>query len=149
LGVTEVASPHERTRFRHSGTRVVNLMSRIGAARNFEANARQILDAIAVLILNNIAKNRSTVLVSRLKSKEFSAQYLKQRFERWRIPVTFVAGKFENLPKSPDTRVVPILHYGIVGVNDYAEYDAAYCVNSYYVPTRELNRVLRESEPAA
>lgn len=146
LGVTHVASPFSALRFRHSGTRVFNLRSRIGADRYFGRNAKQILDAFAVLLARNVAAGRTTILVSRKKSKAACVAGLQERLARWGVDVRFLVDD-EPLPEQPDPRIVPVIHYGVVGVNDYAEYEAAYCLNSYYVAERELSAALQEAQP--
>lgn len=148
LGADSIASPHEKTRFVHTQSRVVNLCSRVGALRNFKSNHKQILDTIAVLVARNVAAGRTTLLVSRLKAKEFCANYLRDRVSGWGMAVRFEIEKYGTLPKTPDPYVIPVLHYGVVGINDFSAYETAYCLNSYYVPLKELNRVVQEAEPA-
>ena len=147
LGRERMASPFERARFLHSGTRVLNLRNRIGADRHFGRNHRQILDVFAVLILRNVALGRSTVLVSRKKTKDLCAEYLRLRLAEWGVRIELVTENYDQLPSRPDPRTIPLLHYGIVGVNDYAEYESAYCLNSFYVSSEVLNRQVQEFEP--
>ncbi len=149
LGQGPVASPYEHVRFLHSGTRVLNLRNSVGADRHFFRNHQQILDTFAVLILRNVCEGRSTLLVSRKKTKRLCARYLEERLRGWGVDVRFVLGGYDELPSTPDPRVVPVIHYGILGVNDFTEYEAAYCLNSFYVNSRELNRAVQEFEPRA
>ena len=149
LGRSAMASPFEHVRFRHTGTRIVNLKNRIGADSYFRRNHRQILDVFAVLVLRNILLKRSTLLISRKKSKCFCAEYLKRRLQGWGFAVRFVTDAYDSLPNAPRSTVVPIIHYGILGVNDFTEYESAYCLNSYYVSTTELNRHVQDTEPRA
>jgi hypothetical protein len=147
LGKSDFVSPFESTRFQHTGTRIVNLRNRIGADSYFKRNHKQILDVFAVVIARNISERRSTLLVSRKKSKAFCATYLKERLQGWGITVDIIIDNYDGLPESPDPAVIPIVHYGILGVNDFTEYESAYSLNSYYVSTRELNRHVQDAEP--
>jgi len=146
LGQEPLASPFERVRFRHTGTRIINIRDRCGADTHFASNKTRILNTFAVLILRNVIEGRTTVLVSRKKSKSSCAKYLVERLRRWGVKVRFALGE-EELPDPPEPTVIPLIHYGILGVNDYTAYQSAYCLNSYYIPSAELNRAVQESEP--
>jgi len=147
LGRGPVASPFERTRFLHSASRILNLRNRCGADRHFKANSSRILDTFALLVARNVLEGRSTVIIAKKKSKKFCADYLRERLAGWGIEVRFLVEDASALPATPDPRVIPVLHYGILGTNDYSEYESAYCVTSYYVRTDVLNDQLHEFEP--
>lgn len=147
LGCGTIASPHEGTVFQHTGTRIFNLRSRLGADKYFLGNHRQILDTMAVLIARNIREGRSTVLLSRKKHKLFSAAYITARLAGWGHKVRLVTVDYGSLPARPDPRIIPVIHYGILGVNDYADYDSVYCVCGYYISSKELARAAQESTP--
>lgn len=147
LGAGPIASPFENVTFRHSGTRIINLRNRAGADRHFFRNHTQLLDTIAVLIARNVGTGTSTLLISRKKSKELCASYLSGRLAAWGITVKFACEDYSGLPPSPDPRVIPVIHYGVLGVNDFTEYQAAYCINSYYISAHELTRVTQEATP--
>ena len=97
-----MTSPFEHAVFQHSGTRIFNLRSRIGADRYFRGNHKQILDTIAVLVAGNVKAGVTTVLVSRKKSKDFSARYLAARLAGWGIDVRFVCDDYASLPPHPE-----------------------------------------------
>lgn len=147
LGSGTLVSPLEHFVFRHSGTQILNLRSRLGADRYFPGNHRQILDTIALLIARNIGRGVTTLLISRKKSKQFCADYLAERLAGWGVAARFACEKYADLPSVPRPDVVPIIHYGIVGVNDFSDYAAAYCLNSYYVSNHHLSRVVQGSAP--
>lgn len=147
LGQDSITSPFERTQFIHTGTRIFNLRSRIGAETYFLKNSPQILDTFAVLIRRNVLDSRTTLLVTRKKFKAHCAEYLRERLAGWGIDVRFVVDDLAALPAQPDPRVIPVLHYGVHGVNDFTEYESAYCLNGYYVRSSELERHVQEHEP--
>lgn len=148
LGEERIASPLGDVVVRHTGTRIVNLQSRIGADRYFQSNRKQILDTIAVLIRRNIEAGRTTLLISRKKSKATAAELLSERLARWGLSVRFVTDGTPP-PTPADPRIIPFLHYGVLGVNDYTEYESAYCVNGYYLSSRVLAKRVQEFDPRA
>lgn len=147
LGSGQVASPFSELTFRHSGTRIINLRNRIGADRYFRKNMPQVLDLVAVLIARNIEQGRSTLLISRKKTKALCVDYLAQRVARWGYRVQFVCEKFDGLPEAPAPTVIPVIHYGTLGVNSFADYECAYCLNSYYISPETLARPVQEASP--
>jgi hypothetical protein len=146
LGQGPVASPFEDVRFVHTGTRVINVRNRCGADRHFHANRERILDTFAVLIARNVLEGRTTLVVSKKRSKKLCADYLTNRLAAWGVEVRFVLDG-DPLPPSPDPRIIPIIHFGVLGVNNYTEYQTGYCLNSYYIRASELNRTVQEFEP--
>jgi len=147
LGIDSITSPFEHTVVRHTKTRVVNLRNMQCAATHFQRDPAPILDAFAVLVRRNVLAGRTTVLISRKGLKSLCAEYLDQRLQGWGIAVSFVVDGYDQLPEQPDPGVIPILHYGIRGINDFEHYESAYCLNAYYIPGDALARRLREAEP--
>lgn len=147
LGCGTIPSPFENVLVRHSATTIHNIRSPIGAIRNFTKNLRYVLDTFAAVILRNVAEGRTTLLVARMKLKEDCAKYLERRLAGWGIRVRFVHDGYGGLPTSPEPTTVPIVHYGIRGVNAFENYETAYCLHSYYVPTDVLNHHVHETEP--
>ena len=146
LGQGPIASPFDDYKFVHTGTRVFNVRNSCGADRHFASNRERILDTFAVAILCNVLDGRTTLLVSKKHSKRTCADYLARRLAGWGASVRFVLDG-ESPPAVPDPRVVPIIHYGVLGVNDYTEYETCYCLNSFYIRSDELNRAVQEFEP--
>ena len=149
LGSGRIASPFAGTVFRHSQTRIINLRSRLGADRYFRKNQRQVLDTIAVMIGRNIELGRSTLLISKKRSKARCVEYLVERLNGWGCKVRFVCEKFDQLPPTPSPVVIPVIHYGTLGVNSFEGYESAFCVNSYYVSPATLNGAVQEASSQA
>ena len=148
LGIEGVQAPYEGTRVLHSQTRIFNLRSLTGAASYFDHNRKQILDFFARMIRRNIMAGRTTMLVSRKKFKAGCARYLGKRLKSWGFNVTFIYEPtgYTKL-KIPKPTVVPIIHFGIVGINTFSNYACCYCLNSYYISEAHLNQVLQSAEP--
>ncbi len=149
LGTDPIPSPFEHTRVRHSGTRLINLVNRVGADAYFASNHRRVLDTFAVVLLRNIIEGRSTLLVAKKSRKECCAAYLWDRLKGWGVDVRIVLEGFDDLPTSPDPTVIPLIHYGVMGVNTFQDYQSCYCLTSYYVPPDEFERTVQEFEPEA
>ena len=147
LGQDSIASPLEDLIVRHSGTRFLNVRNPIGAEINFRRARKRVLDAFAVVLLGNIVAGATTVLVSRKALKKECADYLGKRLLEWGVRVRFITGSQQHLPAKPDPLIVPVIHYGLIGVNDYEDYDTCLCLNSYYIDPRVLDGQVMEGEP--
>ena len=129
LGVREVARPFDSVTCQHAGTEFFNLTSLIGAASRFRNNHRQILDVFTQLIISNIEAQRLTLLISRKRFKRFCATYLEHRLAGWGHPATIVISDGEP-PQQASPTTLPLIHYGIKGVNGFQHYHSAFCLNS-------------------
>jgi hypothetical protein len=148
LGTPAVVAPFAAVECQHRDTRFYNLCSLLGAAARFRRNYRQILDFFAQLIFRNVAAGRSTLLVARKRFKGVCASYLERRLARWGCPVTVVPG--DGAPPAPARpTVLPLIHYGINGVNAFESYDAAYCLCGYYIDEDVLRAAVADVEPDA
>ncbi len=145
LGEDRVSSPFEKVVVRHSGTRIVNLRSRLGADSYFSKNSKQVLDTFALLIRRNVLADRTTLLVCKLSRKPRCAEYLRTRLAEWGLDVAFLI-EGERPPSAPTPTVIPVIHYGVLGTNDYAGYESAFCLTGYYVADSTLNHALDELE---
>jgi hypothetical protein len=146
LGTTAVVAPFAAVECQHRDTKFYNICSLIGAAARFRRNYRQILDFFAHLILRNIAAGRSTLLVARKRFKAVCANYLERRLARWGCPVTVIPS--DGAPPAP-TRptILPLIHYGINGVNSFESYEAAYCLCGFYIDEEVLRAAIADVEP--
>ena len=146
LRIERVAEPFASVLCQHRETHFFNLRSLLGAASRFGSNHPQILDLFAMLLLRNISAGRRTLLVSRKHLKRLCADYLERRLTRWGCPVMIVANSGESVT-STDPAMLPLIHYGISGVNSFESFDAVYCLNSYYLDETILREVVADSEP--
>jgi AcrR family transcriptional regulator len=145
LGVVDVHNPIPGVRIHHRGTRFYNLCSLLGAARRFEGNHRQILDVFAQLILRNMGNDRLTLLVTRKHLKNVCIEYLSRRLAEWGSTVQLIASRGEAVPQA-NPGIIPIIHYGISGINSFEEYHAAYCLNSFYLDEDVLREAVADVE---
>jgi hypothetical protein len=148
LGVKEIARPFASVSCQHGGTEFFNLSSLIGAASRFLGNHRQILDVFAQLIIRNIEARRLTLLISRKRFKPRCAAYLRRRLADWGHPATIVPSDGEP-PEEADPSILPLIHYGLKGVNGFQHYHTAFCLNSYYIDEEVLREAVADVEDDA
>lgn len=137
LGI-EFHSPYDNYEFRGEGTTWLNLASSIGASTNFKKNAPQILDAFLQLSVQRIQSGKRVLLVSKKDHADFCIETLNQMLLEQNINnIRVVHG--EHYAESSDLTLIPVIHYGVIGINLYEEFDCCYCLNSYYVPEDVLS----------
>ncbi len=144
-----LVSPFAHHRFEHPATRWFNLAMPAGAARFFPGNSRVILDFFAFLIARNIAAGKRTLLVARKKFRRLCQSYLRKRLaEIGAGPVRIPTGRWGRHDLN-DPRTLPLINYGVSGVNRFQHCEAAYCLTGYYVSAAALARAVHDLDPAA
>ncbi|OCH13153.1 hypothetical protein A6E05_08455 [Aliivibrio sp. 1S165] len=137
LGI-EFHSPYDNYEFKGEGTTWLNLASSIGASTNFKKNAPQILDAFLQLSMQRIKSGKRVLLVSKKEHVDLCIDTLNQMLVEQNVnDIRVVHG--EHYAESSDLTLVPVIHYGVIGINQYEEFDCCYCLNSYYVTEKILS----------
>lgn len=127
-----LSSPFEHYRFEHPNTRWYNIASLIGAAKFFPRNAGAILDFFATKIANNIREGKRTLLVARKKFRSLIQRGLRDRLSKLDlVGVKIITCKWQK-HNVQDPRTLPLISYGISGINLFQHCEAAYCLTSYY-----------------
>jgi hypothetical protein len=126
-------SPFGNHRFEHPDTRWYNINTLDGAAKFFRGNADRILDFFAQKIARNIQQGKRTLLVSRKLFVRRCRDYLRRRLDELGVgPVKIVTRDWDQHDlQAPCT--MPLITYGLVGLNCFQHCEAAYCLNSFYV----------------
>jgi hypothetical protein len=141
----DICSPYEHFRFLDKKTRWYNISSGIGAAKNYPNNRAQILDFFSQLIMIRVDENKKILLISRKKYAESVVEELQEMLrenDRDDIRVTYSAGS-DSHGDNIDCQV-HVIHYGVVGINNYEDFDCAYCIQSYYIPIDLVSQGLQE-----
>lgn len=142
-----IHSPFEGTQFQHPETRWFNVSSMDGAAKNFPGNAERILDFFASKIALNIECKKHTLLISRKTFFPICTNYLTERLNSLGVgPVKIVTTNWAEEDLA-DPRTLPLINYGVSGVNIFEEFDAAYCLTGYYVSASTLSQVVHDLDP--
>jgi hypothetical protein len=139
----ELANPFADYRFEHPGTKWFNLASGIGTKSHFMANAPQILDFFAQLVARRLQEGRRVLLITKKCFLEYCAAEMETRLRKLGLEVQVVVlpGKKTNLK---DPNVIPIINYGVVGINKFKKFHCAYCLTGFYVNERVVNSVLQD-----
>src|SRR5262249_39565778 len=136
--------PFEGLRFEHPGTRWYNLRSLMGAAKFFPRNAPAVLDFFAELIARNIKEGRRTLLIARKKFRRLCKAHLTRRLAELGVgPVRIVTGRWDR-PDLTDPRTLPLINYGVCGLNRFEGFDAAYCLTGYYVSEQAVAQAVQD-----
>jgi hypothetical protein len=146
LRVDRVVTPFTDVQCQHQDTQFYNLCSLIGAAKRFYGNRIQILDFFAQLIIRNIAAGHSTLLIARKRLKRLCAEYLEHRLSSWGHRVTVFLSDGQSPPEA-GVSVLPLIHFGINGVNTFESYDSVYCLCGYYIDEQVLRDAIADVEP--
>lgn len=141
-----LVSPFEHHRFEHSETHWYNLNMLAGAAKFFPKNADYIFDFFAHKILRNIQDGKRTLLIARKKFKRLCQVGLRKRL------VELGAGTFKIVTGNwkrhdlMDPRVLPLINYGVSGLNRFQHCEAAYCLTGYYVSPTTLSQAVQDMD---
>jgi hypothetical protein len=134
----DISAPFSQMSFSHPGTRWYNLRSMAAAARFFPNNATSILDFFAAKIARNIEAGKRTLLIARKKFLGTCENYLRCRLNALGISdVKLTTEKWGNADLE-NPRTLPLINYGVSGVNRFEHFDAAYCLTGYYISSRTL-----------
>jgi len=140
----KINAPFEGYRFNHAGTRWYNIASRLGMKIYFKHHANQILDFFASLIVQKLKASQKVVLISKKDFKNFCAHILREKLSGFgHSDLQIITDDYERVDHD-DPKVIPIIHYGIIGINDFENYDAAFCLNGFYVNEAIVNSILQD-----
>jgi len=139
----DFANPFEMYQFRHKGTVWYNISSRTGTRLYFSRNAPQILDFYAQLIAMRVSEGKKPLLVAKKRFISLCVVELNQRLKDFGFGnIKVVAVNKKTGP--PGRNAVPIINYGMIGINSFQAYDCAYCLTGYYVNEQIVNSVLQD-----
>ena len=142
LGI-DFYSPYDNYEFKGEGTTWLNLASATGASSNFIKNEPQILDAFTQLTILRIREGKRILLVSKKSHVGYCVKAMNQMLvEQGVNDIRVVHG--EHYVENPDITLVPVIHYGVIGINQFEEFDCCYCLNSYYVKQGTLSDSIQD-----
>jgi hypothetical protein len=140
----EPYTPFEGVRFEHPETRWYNLNSGAGAAKNFVRNSPATLDFFAELIARNIRDGRRTLLVAKKRFLGLCAEHLTRRLRELGIEgVRVVTEGWDSVDLS-NPRNLPLINYGVSGINRFEGFDCAYCLTGYYVSPSAISDAVQD-----
>jgi len=140
----DLINPFADYRFSHPDTTWYNLSSRLGTRKYFRRHLPQVLDFFAALIAQRIREGKRPLLVAKKMFVPDCAAELEIRLTELGLgQVQIVTSKWETFDLS-DPNLVPLINYGVIGINLFEHFDCAYCLTSYYVNEGVINQILQD-----
>lgn len=134
----ELANPNHI--FCHSKTNVINIVDGIGTTRsmNNDKHRKRMVDTFATLAIRNIFHGRRTVLICKKCFRHKIAGEIKTFAKSAEIHLDVIPIERAEQLTGLSAHQIPIINYGIVGINALKDYDAIYCIGSYYIQDEHL-----------
>jgi hypothetical protein len=142
----ELVSPFAQNRFEHPQTRWYNIRSWEAAARYVPGNLKRIIDFFAALVAHNIQAGKRTLLIAKKMFAKRCARRLRERLVELGVGAVKVVTSNWRRHDLTDPHTLPLITYGLCGVNLFEDFDAAYCLTGYYVPAGVISQVVQEVE---
>ena len=139
----EFSSPFQDYSFTHPDTRWYNIASRLGVKKYFKKNSPQIIDFFASLVAKRIKEGKRPLLISKKCFSAFCARQMEEKLRELGLEVSVAISGWQ-VERLRDTRIVPLINYGMIGTNLFQEFDCAYCLNGYYVTEAAVNSILQD-----
>ncbi len=130
--------------FCHPDTRIYNISSKIGMKKYFPRNATQILDFFARLVALRVAAGKRVLLVSKKCFLDDCIKGLQERFDEMGVAKRVVNAAV-NRAGHADPDVIPVINYGVIGTNDFQDFDCAFCLNGYFVNEKIVSDLLQDT----
>ncbi|HYX34126.1 MAG TPA: hypothetical protein VE954_13540 [Oligoflexus sp.] len=144
LKIQHLHAPFDHIKFHHSGSRIVNLCDTGGSRKFFSGNRQRILRVFAAMCIQNAIAGKATVLVTCKAFKGVCIKELTALVHGWGFFQMKFEAKLLFRKKNPWT--IQVINYGAKGFNNLTEYDACFCLNSYYVSPGVIERKVFEDD---
>lgn len=135
--------------FRHSRTRVTNIRDGIGSARSMgdAAHRKRVIDTFAAMVLRNALHGKRTVLVAKKRFLTQIAQEIETFAQHAELPLRVHIVDADARVDQFSARDIPLINFGIVGINALKDFDAIFAVGSYNITDAHLTGVYNQSLP--
>jgi hypothetical protein len=140
----DFASPFEQYRFEHPGTFWYNIASRMGMKMYFPKNSSQILDFFAGLITKRKHEGKRLILIAKKCFISLCAREMEGRLRDGGLSKIRIISNGWNFSNLQNPNIIPIIHYGLIGINLFQHFDGAFCLTGYYVTEKTINDVLQD-----
>ena len=136
--------PFTGLRVRHPDTRWYNIATRLGTRRYFPANADQILDFFAAVVSRRLTEGKKVLLVAKKCYVQTCAAGMTDRLRALgHKGAAVVTGGWDGVDLG-QPGAVPLIHYGVIGVNRFEHFDCAFCLTGYFVSERVIDTGLHD-----
>jgi hypothetical protein len=143
LGI-KLADPFKNYCFNHPGTHWSNIANLIGAKKYFARNSDQVLDFFAGLVARRMREGRRPLLISKKCFIPLCTKGLTERLKRFGFDNIRIVSSGWDKQDLNDVNVIPIINYGVIGVNLFNDFDCAFCLNSYFVNAEVINHIVQD-----
>ncbi|MFH2064728.1 MAG: hypothetical protein ABIK15_05995 [Pseudomonadota bacterium] len=139
----DLYAPFINYKFSHPGTCWYNIPSRLGTRLYFKKNSPQIFDFFAQLIARRINAGKKILLIAKKMFIDYCKNEMQQKLCALGLHNVRVVDTGEEIDIS-DINIIPIINYGMIGINTFESYDCAYCLTGYYVNEDIINTILQD-----
>tara|TARA_R110002072_G_scaffold302603_1_gene486686 strand:+ start:147710 stop:149530 length:1821 start_codon:yes stop_codon:yes gene_type:complete len=143
-----VWSPMSHYRFRHPGTTWFNIGNIAGAAKYFRKNSPAILDFFAAMVARNIRNGLRTLLICKQRFVNHCSSQIETRVRGYGTDCRVITSNWQAACYDAPT-TVPLIHFGISGLNLFEHFDAAYSLTGYYINNRVLTDTVHDLDRSA
>ncbi len=148
LDCGELHNPYENYKFLHKSTTWFNIASNLGTRSYFRSNSQQILDFFAQLAVERIKAGKKVLFVAKKRFIPLCIKEMNERFAEFGLSYKVVhinsSTSQKKIKKLLKQNIVPIINYGVSGVNYFEKYHCAYCLTGYYVNEEIVNTILQD-----
>lgn len=139
----DFTNPYEHYYFKGKDTRWLNIASSLATSSNFKKNSAQILDFFLELILRRVEEGKQILLISKKKLTTFCITALNgMLLAQGYTEIQVVHG--DEYDSDSSYQQIPIIHYGVIGINKFEHFDCVYCLNSYYISPEILSDSIQD-----
>ena len=110
----------------------------------FAKNSVQVLDSFSCLLAERMSEGKRCLLIAKKWAAPFCAAEMEHRLRAMGHSRCRVLYEDMNEVVLQDSEVVPLIHYGVIGVNSFEEFDCAFCLTGYYVYEEVVNSILQD-----
>jgi hypothetical protein len=129
----EIEDSFAAFKFGRLDTKFYNIADKKGMQTYFPGNKNSILYFFACLTIKRIKEGKKVLYISKKMFTKICVRTLNKLFAQLGHPELKVTNRKKFTSKQLcDPNVIPLITYGSVGVNDFQEFDCAYCLNGYY-----------------
>jgi hypothetical protein len=131
---------------KHPDTKIYNLACGLGTVSAYPNNADQILWFFAQMIQSRLAGGDRILCIIKKKLKSSAIKKLDEYLEMLGVEKRCIA--VDAVAADSDyTDGIPVIHYGISGVNAFEDYECCLCLSGYYFNGDVLDYAVQEAEP--
>lgn len=132
---------------KHPQSKIINVGSSAGSKYNFTRHGDTVLQLTAHLIVELRKKSKKVLLISKKCFIDRIQKILPTLIHEISGDDIEITSTDFGADLLADPRKIPIINYGIVGVNAFEDFDYAICTNSFYLSPEVIHEKIYETLP--